>query len=97
MNKSYLKHKILRGIYNYLMFFLLVAFLVSCTTMLFVSVLAKTMNIELTNANIGDAAKLTFFNVIVLSVLFTIIDIVRRKLTTERITKQIADAAKKLV
>ena len=97
MSKSYLKHKILRGIYNYLMFFLLVAFLVSCTTMLFVSVFAKTMNIELTSVNIGDAAKLTFFNVIVLSVLFTIIDIVRRKLTTERITKQIADAAKKLV
>ena len=46
MSKSYLKHKILRGIYNYLMFFLLVAFLVSCTTMLFVSILAKTLNLE---------------------------------------------------
>ena len=97
MKKSDLKHKIRRGLYNYFLFFLLVAFLVTCTTMLFVSVLADTLSMELTSANMGAAAKLTFLNVIVLSVLFTVIDAVRRKLTTERITKQIAEAAKRLV
>ncbi len=97
MKKSDLKHKICRGLYNYFLFFLLVAFLVTCTTMLFVSVLADTLSMELTSANMGAAAKLTFLNVIVLSVLFTVIDAVRRKLTTERITKQIAEAAKRLV
>lgn len=97
MKSNDLKHKIQRGLYNYFLFFTLVAFLVSCTTMLFVSVMSNTLNIELTKENMEASAKLTFLNVIVLSVLFFIIDTVRRKLTTEKITKQIADAAKKIV
>ena len=97
MKNNDLKHKIQRGLYSYFLFFTLVAFLVSCTTMLFVSVMANTLNIELTKDNMEASAKLTFLNVIVLSVLFFIIDTVRRKLTTEKITKQIADAAKKIV
>lgn len=97
MRKENLWHKILRGAYNYLLFFLLVAFLVTCSTMLFVSVLSKTLNLELTGENLNMAAKLTFGNVIFLSVLFTLIDAVRRKLTTEKTTKHIADAAKKVI
>lgn len=97
MRKEELRHKILRGIYNYLMFFMLVAFLVSCSTMLFISVMADTLNMTLTRENIGVAAKLTFCNVIFLSVLFTVIDAIRRKFTTEKITKYIAEAAKRLV
>ena len=97
MRKEELRHKILRGIYNYLMFFLLVAFLVSCSTMLFISVMADTLNMTLTRENIGVAAKVTFGNVIFLSVLFTVIDAIRRKFTTEKITKYIAEAAKRLV
>ncbi len=97
MKKTDLKHKVFRGIYNYLMFFFLVAFLVSCTTMLFVSILANTLNIVLTGENIATAAKLTFLNVLFLSVLFTVIDAIRRKFTTERITRRIAEAAKKVV
>jgi len=92
-----LEHKIARGIYNYLMFFLVVAFLVSCSTKLFVSTLRDTLNLQLTRENLNAAAKLTFGNVIFLSVLFTVIDAVRRKLTTERITKHIAEAAQRVV
>ncbi len=97
MRKEELRHKILRGIYNYLMFFLLVAFLVSCSMMLFISVMADSLELTLTSKNIGLAAKVTFGNVIFLSVLFTVIDAIRRKLTTEKITKHIAEAAKRLV
>jgi len=97
MRKTKFEHKVARGIYNYLMFFLVVAFLVSCSTMLFVSTLRDTLNLELTKENLNVAAKLTFGNVILLSVLFTVIDAVRRKLTTERITKHIAEAAKRVV
>ena len=97
MREKRIRNKISRGIYNYLMFFLLVAFLVSCSTMLFVSILADTLQLELTAANLGVAAKLTFGNVIILSILFTAIDGIRRKLTTEKITKHIAEAAKKVV
>ena len=97
MRKTDLGHKIARGLYNYCMFFLLVAFLVSCSTMLFVSTLRDTLNLQLTSENLDVAAKLTFGNVIFLSVLFTLIDAVRRKITTERITKHIAEAAQKVV
>lgn len=64
--------------------------------MLFISTLANTLNVELTDQNLSAAAKLTFLNVIFLSVLFTVMDSIRRKFTTERITKRIAEAAKKL-
>lgn len=97
MKKTDWEHKVIRGIYNYLMFFLLVAFLVSCSTMLFVSTLRDTLNLQLTSENVNIAAKLTFGNVIFLSILFTLIDAVRRKLTTEKITKHIAEAAQKVV
>ena len=97
MSKTNLWHKIFRAMYRYLLFFLLVAFLVTCSTMLFVSILSDTLKLELTDANINVAAKLTFANVILLSILFTLIDAIRRKLTTERITEHIAEAAKQVV
>lgn len=97
MKKNALAHKIMRGVYNYLMFFLVVAFLVTCSTLLFVTALRDTLQLELNSENVGVAAKLTFGNVVFLSVLFTVIDAIRRKLTTERITKHIAEAAKKVV
>lgn len=97
MSKTGMGYKVFRGIYRYLIFFLLVAFLVTCSTMLFVSVLSETLNLQLTGSNLNAAAKLTFGNVILLSVLFTALDAMRRKFTTERMTKHIAEAAKKVV
>lgn len=97
MRRTDIGHKLFRIIYNYLLFFLLVAFLVTCSTMLFVSTLRDTLNIQLTSENLNVAAKLTFGNVIFLSILFTAIDAVRRKVTTEKITKHIAEAAKQVV
>lgn len=97
MRKVEWKHKIFRLIYNYVMFFLLIAFLISSSMMLFISIMADSLNLTLTSENIGLAAKMTFGNVVLLSVLFMIIDTIRRKLTTEKLTKHIAEAAKRLV
>lgn len=97
MKKTDIGHKIFRVIYHYVLFFLLVAFLVTCSMMLFVSVMAESLNLSLTSENISVAAKLTFGNVILLSVLFTVIDAIRRKFTTEKITEYIASAAGKIV
>ena len=97
MKQGVIEHKVARGIYNYLLFFLVVAFLVTCSTMLFVSALRDTLDLQLTSENLSMAAKLTFGNVIFLSVIFTVIDAVRRKLTTDKITKHIAEAAQKVV
>lgn len=97
MRRSELYHKIIRILYNYFLFFLLVAFLVTCSMLLFVTVLANSLHITLNSENVGLAAKLTLGNVIFLSILFTMIDAIRRKLTTERMTKHIAEAAKRLM
>lgn len=82
---------------NYLLFFLLVAFLVTCTMTLFVSSLSASLNLELTEANLNSAAKLTFFNVILLSILITGLDTLRRKLTTDRMVRHIASATRQIV
>ena len=89
--------KILRGVNNYLLFFLLVAFVITCCTMLFVSVLAKDLGVELTGENLEGAAKITFINVIVISLIFTVIDALRRKFTVDRPVKQITEAAAKMI
>ena len=96
MKQADSRKKITRILYNYLLFFLLVAFLVSCCTILFVTILRDNLNIQLTSENLNMAAKLTFGNVIILSFLFTLIDYIRRKFTTERTTKHIAKAAQKV-
>ena len=97
MKQKGIKQGILKAIYRYLIFFLLVAFLVTCTTSLFVTVLSRSLNIELTSDNIQTAAKLTFLNVIILSTLFTVIDAVRRHYTTKRVTDHITSAAQEIV
>ncbi len=89
--------KLLRAVYRYLLFFALVALLVSCTMSLFVSTFSKDIGLELTDENLNRAAKLAFLCVILLALLVTLIDVLRRKLTTEKITKHIASATKELV
>ena len=89
--------RVLRGISQYLMFFLLVAFLVTCCVSLFTSLLVETLGVTLTDENLTFAARLTFVNVMALSLLFTAIDALRRKLTVERSVKHIAHAARQIV
>lgn len=88
--------RFLRGMNHYLVFFLIVAFLVTCCIMLFANALIDSLGVTLTEENLATAAKLTFGNVILLSVLFTLMDELRRKLTVERTAKHIAEAAKRI-
>lgn len=89
--------RVFKWLYNFLTFFLLVAFVTTCCMMLFVSTLSKTLNITLTNENLNTAAKLTFVNVVLLSMIFTLIDTVRRKLTVERPAKRIVEAGERIM
>ncbi len=88
--------KILLSLYHYFCFFLLMAAVITCSTMLFVSTMADTMGIVLTEANVSSAATLTFWNVVLLSLICTVIDAVRRKLTIERPVKKIVAAAEEI-
>lgn len=89
--------KILHSMHNYLVFFLMTGFIVTCCILLFLKVLSSNIGINFTEENIGIAAKLTFGNVILLTFLFTVMDVVRRKLMVERPVRQITQAAEKLM
>ena len=87
----------MRAINNYVVFFLLVSFMVSCCMMLFVTVLADTMELEFTRENIGTAAKLTFGNVLLITFFSGTIDYIRRKQMVDKPVKQILAAAEKIM
>ncbi len=89
--------KFLKSVHHYTVFFLLMAFVITCCMMLFIRVMSHTMNITLTEENINIAAKLTFANVVLLSLLCTVIDGARRKITVSRPVKKITDAAQKIM
>ena len=89
-NRNY--KQILRAVNNYIVFFLIVAFAVTCCMLLFVNVLADTMGLVFTRENITEAAKLTFGNVIVLTIISATIDYVRRKQMVEKPVRQIMAA-----
>lgn len=89
--------KILLFLTRYVIFFVLAAFITTCCMTLFVSTLSKSLGITLTKEHLDKAAMLTFGNVILLSLLFTILDIAVRKLTVNRPVQKIADAAEKFI
>lgn len=89
--------QVLRAVNNYIVFFLVVAFAVTCCMLLFVNILADTMGLEFTSENIAAAAKLTFGNVVLITVIFGTVDYIRRKLSVDRPVKQITQATEKIM
>ena len=88
---------ILRTVNNYVVFFLVVAFAVTCCMLLFVNTLADTMGLTLTEENIAVAAKLTFGNVVLITLIFGTIDFIRRKIMVDRPVKIITSATEKIM
>ena len=72
-----MKNKKLAGVYKFIVFFLLIAFVVTCSFFLFFHFL------DLPEEKIRQAAPVTFGNV-VLTLIFWILDTLRRKFFTER-------------
>lgn len=97
MNQSEKFKKLLFLVNHYVVFFLLMAFFITCCMMLFIETMSSSMDITLTEAHIALAAKLTFANVVILSLICTIIDGIRRKLTIDRPVKEITTAAEKMM
>ena len=89
---KYRNHPFFRALQNYVTFFLLIAFVVSRSTMLFVSVMRESMHLVLTKENMEAAAKLTFGNVLLISFGAATIDYIRRKRMVDRPVKQIMAA-----
>ena len=89
--------QVLKAINNYIVFFLVVAFAVTCCMLLFLHTLADSMGLVFDAENVGAAAKITFGNVVLITLIFGTIDFVRRKLLVDRPVKRITDAAEKIM
>lgn len=87
----------LKTLHNFLVFFLLVAAVITCCLMLFTSTLQDSIGRAFTQEEITTAAKATMVNVIVISAVMALGDYLRRKFTVERPVKKITEAANKMV
>ncbi len=88
---------LLKAVTDFVVFFLLVAFVITCCLMLFLSTLQTTLGVKFTEEEISAAAKATMMNVVVISFAFASIDALRRKFTVRRPVERITEAAAKMV
>ena len=78
------------SIQNFLIYFVMVCFVVTCSFFVFFSA------IDLPTTDIAKSAKLTFLNIFILSLLVSMIESLRRKYTVERPVKRILQETKKI-
>lgn len=95
------KHRYLSGFFKVLsrfaLFFVLIAFVITCCLTLFITTLQTSIGFEFTQAEISKAAKVTMFNVVIITLVFWIIDFIRREITVQRPIKNITEAAEKMI
>lgn len=97
MKKDSKYGQIMKAVNHYIVFFLLIAFVITCCMTLFVTTMSVSLNITLTEENLNYAAKLTFLNVLLLSLFITIFDIIRRRITVDRPVKRITEATARMI
>jgi signal transduction histidine kinase len=95
-NDEKIRH-ILAVLQKYLLFFLLMSFIVTCCMLLFLNMMASGMGLAFTEENIRTAARVTFGNILLLTLLCTVIDGVRRYYTVDRPIKKITDAVEQMM
>ncbi len=76
--------------------FALVGFTLTCNMVLFLSLLAKSLDIVFTKENTYLAAIFTFWNAVFLGIIFAIFNYFRRKITIEKPTERILEATEKI-
>ena len=89
--------RVIQEFSSFLVFFLSVGFVVSCCMMLFLNVLSKEMDLVYTPDNIAEAAKITFINVVIITVLFKTADFIRRRIMVDKPVRMITDTAEKIM
>lgn len=82
---------------RYFTFFALTSFVVTCCMLTFLSLMTRTMGLDLTREQIHSAAALTFGNVVLLTLIFTVVDGLRRKYMVERPVQRIISAAEEIM
>ena len=78
------------SIKSYIFYFLLLAFVITCCFLLFLN----HLNVDF--GGVEKSAKLTFINILFISLIFTLLDGIYRKITVERPLRSILEATEKL-
>ena len=91
------KDRLLAVLWRYLIFFSVIAFSITVCLIMFLRLVEKDLGVAYTESNISHAAVWTFINVLFISVLFTIIDVVRRKIMVDRPVRRIVNAADRIM
>ncbi|MCM1055448.1 MAG: HAMP domain-containing histidine kinase [Bacteroides sp.] len=97
MNGRPRRNRVLIALQSCAVLFSLIAFITTCCMTLFLVLMQSSMDIAFTKENIRRAAALTFGNVILLSLLCTAVDVIRRRLTVERPLKEIISASERIM
>ncbi|MDE6640158.1 MAG: HAMP domain-containing histidine kinase [Acetatifactor sp.] len=84
-------------LWRYLTFFSVIAFAITGCMIVFLKLIEQDLGVVYTESNISHAAILTFINVILISIFFTVIDAIRRKFMVERPVRRIVSAAEKIM
>lgn len=90
-NDSMKRKRVNQSVWRFLVFFLLMAFVVTCNFFLFLN------SVDMTEQEIRDAAPITFVNVIILTVIFCICDSLRRVWMVKRPVKRIRQGIDKIM
>ncbi len=64
---------------RYLTFFVLMAFVITCCMLLFLNTMTRATGLELSQAYVEAAAKVTFLNILLLALVCTLIDGLRHQ------------------
>ena len=81
---------------RYLTFFVLMAFVITCCMLLFLNTMTRATGLELSQAYVEAAAKVTFLNILLLALVCTLIDGLRRKWMVGRPVRKIIKAAEQI-
>lgn len=89
--------RILAAMRNFILIFLLLGFVLTACMTLFLHALSLSMELTFTEENIKMAAIATFINVIAISLLFSVMDALRRRIMVERPVRRIIEASERIM
>lgn len=90
-------NRLLVAVWRYVTFFSVMAFSITGCMILFLRITERELGQVYTEDKISHAAILTFINIVLLSMFFTILDGIRRKYTVERPVERIISAAERIM
>lgn len=96
-SKEERRNQIWIAVQRFLTFFLLMGFVITCSMVLFLETMKMAVGVEFQQEEIQLAARLTFVNVVFLSLLCAVIDEIRRRIMVGRPVKKIIAASEKII